>query len=168
MFTSIFEFVSEQVDDWNVADVLKVFTLKQFPNELDPTKACYQSLVMIDHDVRYADKDSTRPNFMKWLSVFWKTEPEWDLSLPLNRNDRRLDEAKIDVHQDICNSLGLVSEDLDDCDLKRCQPTFYARVQTQKPGSELVFHEALGKNLCYRYSVLDDDSTPGSSHGWRK
>ncbi len=165
-FDSLHKFLSERVYGLSVDDVLTVFALKQFPHEEDPKKTCYQSLVKVDHAIKYREDKEHLLNLAKWLSIFWQTEPNWDLGIPDNHNEGRLEQARIDIHEEICEVLGLSfeKEKPKNPKLRRCKPVSYAKIDTSND-EKMVFTEELGKTLCYRTSTLEEGN--GNKNGWR-
>jgi hypothetical protein len=156
-----------------LAHILDLITLKQFPNDRDPMRACYQSLVHVTRRAYEQNRDGKTPKKPIVTKEKDYVETVWDLEGRIGPADPRLESCSLLINAehpeaDILRSLGFssVSElrvrGIDGLETLFfvVKPNAYIKMSSDIHDPSTCFEEAQGESFCYR------TDTVGPKNGW--
>jgi len=156
-----------------LSHIFDLITLKQFPNDKDPLRACYQSLIHVTRRVFEKNRDGKIPKQPILAKEKDYIETVWDLEGRIGPANPRLEACSLLINAehpeaDIVRSLGFsfVSElrvkGMDGIETLffEVKPNAYIKMNSDIHDPSTCFEEAQGESFCYR------TDTVGPKNGW--
>lgn len=155
-----------------LSHIFDLITLKQFPHDRDPSRACYQSIIHIRRRVMLRDRVQGSLQEPKPASMHSFIETYWELHGKGRRDDPRLHSCSILINAehpeaDMVKELGLAFKSkvpLDEAGREtkyyELKPTVYIKMNSDKETPAACFEEAQGEGMAYRTDTL------GATNGW--
>ena len=152
--------------------IFDLLTLKQFPHDRDPDRACYQSIIHVRRRVMIqnrTEKELHKPVFAAEQSF---VETLWDSSGKLGPQDPRLRNSCVLInaehpHADMVKALGLLASSELTLEASgqptryyELKPTAYIKMNSDLGEPSVCFEEAQAEAMGYRTNTL------GKNNGW--
>lgn len=156
-----------------LSHIFDLITLKQFPNDKDPLRACYQSLIHVTRRAYEQNREGKIPKEPIQAKEKDYIETVWDLEGLIGPADPRLEACSFLINAEhpeanILKSLGFSSvsevrvKGMDGLETLffEVKPNAYIKMSSDIHDPSTCFEEAQGESLCYR------TDTVGPKNGW--